>query len=653
MTDKWLTLKEIAGLLSLTKGPVIRRAQLEGWSFRSYSVRGGKERRYHIANLPVDIQTAYAASIKTTLSDLQSQLKPSSTPDKKIIIPRYSGRGAKTGDIKSIDDTPEVYLKIAAARRKVLEAYSASGLNVAQFVIAYNNGVIISDIRSQLENFGDKLSQTNLYRWLGLYEQKGLTGLAPQYSLRRGGSGASLDERAKDLIQALYLDSHKPSVRTVQRDIKQFGYDLNYSVINRYVNNEIPISVKTFYRMGEKAYHDRFDPYINRDYTLFNPMEWGVGDHHLFDFVIKHRGRIFRPWLTRFDDMRSRKICGWHIDIIPNTLTILRALSMAVENCGTFDNLLIDNGKDFRSHWFAGNAWKQKKMKLDKETCDLIEGVLHDCGTIAHFCLPYRGQSKPIERAFRTDIELFEKRMETYVGSNTATRPDEAKLYWGKINGRDKIEVTLTLEELRRRYAEYVEWYNSEWHHTGQGMDGKTPEQVFAESKRPRKEMSEEMRRYIFTRREKRTITRNGVTIDGIEYYNPQMAQFIGSKDSKVEVRRDIDRLGLVSIYSLPERTYLFDAESDVLKDFGIPEENMRAQRTAQRTARNHLTKYAKEASEVRHTVKSPAELMAEEANNSAVDERKVVNGSPIRVFPLPETSKIPKRKIRGIFDVD
>jgi hypothetical protein len=463
--------------------------------------------------------------------------------------------------------------------------------------------------------------------------------------------GASLDEKAKDLIQALFLDSHKPSIRTVERDIKQFGYDINYSLINRYINNEIPLSVKTFYRMGEKAYHDRFDPYITRDCTLFRPMEWGVGDHHLFDFVIKHKGRIFRPWLTRFDDMRSRYICGWHIDIIPNTLTILRALSMAVENCGIFDNLLIDNGKDFRSHWFAGNVWKQRKMKLDKETCDLIEGVLHDCGTMAHFCIPYHGQPKPIERAFRTDIELFEKRMETYVRSNTATRPDEAKLYWGRINGRDKIEVKLTLEELRRRYAEYVEWFNSEWHHTGQGMDGKTPAQVFEENRGPRKEIYEEMRRYIFTRREKRTVQRKGVAIDGIEYYNPQMVQYIGSE---VEVRRDINKLGTVSLYSLPEHTYLFEAESDVLKDFGIPEENMRAQRTAQRTARTHLTKYAKEASEIRQIVKSPAELAAEESNN-AVDEQMVVNGDPVR-FTIPgivESPKIPKRKIRGIFDVD
>jgi hypothetical protein len=38
---------------------------------------------------------------------------------------------------------------------------------------------------------------------------------------------------------------------------------------------------------------------------------------------------------------------------------------MCVENFGTFDNLLIDNGKDFKSYWFAGSAWKNRKMKLD------------------------------------------------------------------------------------------------------------------------------------------------------------------------------------------------------------------------------------------------------------------------------------------------
>jgi len=75
MIDKWLTLNEITELLSVTKSAVKKRAQREGWPYRSYAVRGGKERRYHIANLPEDIQTAYAASIKTTLTDLRNQIK--------------------------------------------------------------------------------------------------------------------------------------------------------------------------------------------------------------------------------------------------------------------------------------------------------------------------------------------------------------------------------------------------------------------------------------------------------------------------------------------------------------------------------------------------------------------------------------------------
>jgi hypothetical protein len=76
----------------------------------------------------------------------------------------------------------------------------------------------------------------------------------------------------------------------------------------------------------------------------------------------------------------------------------------------------------------------------------------------------------------------------------------------------------------------------------------------------------------------------------------------------------------------------------------------MRAQRTAQRTARTHLSKYAKEASEIRQIVKSPAELMAEETA-TADDDRRVVNGQTLR--SISETPKTPKRKIRSIFDVD
>jgi transposase InsO family protein/DNA-binding transcriptional ArsR family regulator len=650
MTDKWLNVNEIAKLISIDPRSVSRKAIQDSWQYRSYSVRGGKERRYHLASLSEKIQTAYAASIKLTLADLQSLLKPDLKPEKKINIPRYSGRGAKTKEVKTIKETPQEYLQIAALRRKVLEAYSASGLNVRQFVTAYNNGVIMPDVRDSQE----KLSQTNLYRWLELYEQKGLTELAPQYSKNRGGSGASIDEQAKELIQTLWLDPNKPGVKSVWRKIKnQFGYNLNYSTVNNYVNNKIPLSVKIYYRLGEKAYQDRCDPYIERDYTLFKSMEWGCGDHHLFDFVIKHEGRIFRPWLTMFTDMRSRKITGWHIDVVPNTLTIMRAFSMSVETCSLFENLLVDNGKDFKSAWFAGNGWKMRRTMPEKETLELIEGVLHDCGTKAHFATPYHGQSKPIERAFRTIIELFSREQSTWVGSNTVDRKADTNLYWGKINGRDRIEVTYTLNALREDFAKFVAWFNAEWEHSGQGMGGNSPDNVFAKYLEGRREMPQEMRKYIFAIRQRRTVQKKGICIDGIDYYSDEMTRLIGEK---VEVRRDINDAGKISIFSLPDFVYRFDAENYLLKDRGIPEENIRRLKNAKKKARAHLQDYAKRAAEVRNEKKTPYELYAEQkAETYAEEPRKVVNGDPVSVEapPVLHLVKPAKKIIKTPFNFD
>jgi transposase InsO family protein len=649
MTDKWLTINEIAELLSRSRGWIIQIAKRDNWPYRSYAVRGGKERRYRLADLPEDVQTAYAAGIKTSLEELRAQLNPAPRAEKKISIPRYSGRGAETGEIKTLEKTREQYRMVAAGRRKVLEAWSASGLTPGQFLTAYENGVIAPELRTQLGPFGRISSQSSLYRWLERYEQFGLAGLAPQYSTRRGGSGASIDGRARDLIEALYLDPRKPSEREVWRMLPQFGCELNYSLVNRYIRNEIPLSVKVFYRQEEKAYHDRFDPFIPRDYTLFKSMEWAVADHKTFDFIGRIGGRRLRFYLTLVMDMRSRKMLGWHIDQIPNTLTILRAISMMIDSYGAPLNMLVDNGRDFRSHWLAGDTWKQRRMKLDQESCDLTEGVLGDIGCKAHFCNPYRGQSKPVERLFRTVIELFEKHQAGYVGSNTADRPDETNLYWGNFNGREKLplETFPTLETVREKFAEFAVWYNAEWKHTGQGMDGRTPDAVFEENAVPRRDIPENIRKFIFTRREIRTPGKNGVTLDGLDYYNEKIVQYIGRQ---VEVRRDINNIGRVSIFSLPDRLYLFDAENQ-LKDFGITEENMRLLNRKTKAARRHLDEYAEDARRIRQAAKTPAEQYADEARKAAGGEDFTINAAPGPV--LADREEKPKRKYKGIFDID
>ena len=633
MVKRWISAVEIANVLGITKRGVNKRARNEQWQNRSIKANGGMTQVFQLEFLPDDIQQAYAASLSMDLQALKTALKPASDAGKKVLIISYNGRGAVTKAIKPLEASSEAGLRIAAMRVKLIEAYSQSGLSAKAFIAAYETGAIAADLRERLGRWGNIHTQSNFYKnWLAVYEQYGLAGLAPQYARRRGGAGASFDEKAKEIIRSLYLDLRKPSAASVTRDLAQFGYNLKYTTVTRYIK-EIPNSVKVFYREGQKAYHDKFDPYIERDYTLFKAMEWGCGDHHIFDFVITHEGRIFRPWVTLFMDMRSRTITGWWIDVVPNTLTIMRALAMSVDKYGLFTNMLVDNGKDFRSEWFAGSEWKQRRTRPEQETLELVEGVLQDCKTNVHFATPYRGQSKPVERFFLTVCEMFSKTQDFYVGSNTVDAPEDKKLFWGRINGRDKIEVTYTLEELRHDFEQFVTWFNSEWQHSGQGMDGKTPNEVFTETFEHKQELPEEYRKYIFTVREKRIVQRNGVSVDGISYYNPEMVRLIGEK---VELRRDINDIGKAAVFSLPDLVYQFDAESDLFKDRGITEENLRAVRKEQKKAREHLKDY-RWNEDIRNARKTPAQLLAEkmEAESEGlvpdeIESKKVVGGEPL-----------------------
>ena len=634
MVKRWLSAVELAAILGITKRGVNKRARNEQWQNRSIKANGGMTQVFQLEFLPDDIQQAYAASLSMDLQALKTALKPTSEAEKKVLIISYNGRGAVTKAIKPLEASSEAGLRIAAMRVKLIEAYSQSGLSAKAFIAAYEAGEVAADLRERLGRWGNIHTQSNFYKnWLAVYQKHGIAGLVPQYARRRGGAGMSFDEKAKEIINSLYLDLRKPSIASVVDDLKQYGYELNYTTVTRYIR-EIPKSVKVFYREGLKAYHDKFDPYIERDYTLFKAMEWGCGDHHIFDFVIIHEGRIFRPWVTLFMDMRSRTITGWWIDVVPNTLTIMRAFSMSVEQYGLFENMLVDNGKDFRSEWFAGSEWKERRTKPEKETLELIAGVLQDCKTKIHFATPYMGQSKPVERFFRTVCERFSKMQDFYVGSNTVDAPEDKKLFWGRINGRDKIEVTYTLEQLRRDFAQFVTWFNSNWQHSGQGMDGKTANEVFAETFEHKRELPEEYRKYLFTVREKRVIQRNGVSIDGISYYNPEMVRLIGEK---VEVRRDINDIGKAAIFSLPDLVFQFDAESDVFKDRGITEENLRAVRKERKKAREHLKDYRWDE-DIRNARKTPAQLLAEkmaadeetQVIEGFLEAKKVVGGEPL-----------------------
>jgi putative transposase len=646
MIDKWLTAKQIAPLLNLKINSVNVRAKRDAWPYRSYAVRGGRERRYHLANLPANVQTAYAAAVNMSLDDLKAELNPALKSE------------SPGPAVKPLEQCRAADRETARLREKLLLWWKASGLTQRAFCAAYAAGRILPDIHARL---GGVLSDITLSRWYADYKKAGAAGLAPRYERRKGGDGASLDEHTKGLICFYYLNKNKISIRKVQRLLEEKeNVTVNYSLLYRYINNEIDEAAKAACRRGENYFHDHFDVYIDRDYTRYHSMQVVVADHKTFDFVSRVQRadgwHIVRLSLTCITDLRSRKILGWWIDEVPSTLTIIRAVKMMVERYGCPEEFLVDNGKDFSSCWFAGDAWNEQHKKFGKKERREVSCVLDDLGSLVHFCTPYRGQSKPIERFFGFVASEHDKSFDSYTGSNTSDRIDELKLYWGNFNGGQKIPVEElpTVEEVRAIFANFAEWFNTKWHHGGRGMAHKTPDTVFEENRSTRRIIPEGFRKYVWTRREVHAVQRNGVKVDGEWYYNQEMQLITGQQ---VEIRISIDDIGIGYIFDIRTGAYMYDADSTVLKDSGIKEENNRRVNRLRKAARKHIEKYQNAINEIKKDRKTQLEELREQESRQIV--LKVVGGEDLSADSssgltlVKPGTKPAKRKIKTMFDVD
>lgn len=452
--------------------------------------------------------------------------------------------------MRSFDSFNEQERQSALEKQAIVQHYFSSGKSVDVF----------------LREAQPDIKRSTLYGWIQSYKTGGLSALCPRYS-ERGKEGV-LSEEQKTLIKALYLRIQKPSLQTVLEDIKkQYGYEIAYSTAQRYIKS-LPVTEVTLLREGGKKYRDKCESYVERDYTRLLSMEWVCADHKTFDFLVVDSagGKPYRPIVTAFMDLRSRKIIGWCVAKTPCRLTVASAMEMAFMNWGIPRHLLIDNGADFKSITMTGKKTEGRvvnRFGMSETEAIEMKGILEEAGVTVHFCEAYRGQSKPIERFFRTQIEKFEKKFDTYVGSNTVDKPEAVKQFYGRFGG-EKLEVKVTLEEVKRLYASWVCSFNATHRHTGNGMEGRTPDSVFELCWAVKVEITEMIRKLLFSDRKICTVQRRGVSFDGIDYWAEELPALIGKK---VKVRRPLSDFGIAWIYSSDDR-YLCCAVSQ-LKDQG------------------------------------------------------------------------------------
>ena len=502
--------------------------------------------------------------------------------------------------------------KRAYQRRAILRDMEKQGLKPPEYSEAYNSGFCI-----RVDGVG-KLSASTLYRWQKSYSADGIKGLAPRYN--RSGGARSLNTEDKELIQAYYLDENRPSLAHILRLIKRYhGRSIAYAAARRYINR-LPKALKVLKRQGAKAYSDKAAPFIKRGYEDLVPMQIASADHHILDLLCRHpqKGTPFRPWLTMITDYRSRKPLGWHIGITPNRYSILHALEQCVDDYGVPAEIHIDNGKDFRSKLLNGQNAKMKNPDpFGEEQIVEIQGVFGQLGTSVHFTTPYRAQTKPVERFFRVVAETFSKEFPSYTGSNTSDRPADVALYYKRIKGQEKRGDLPELGDVAALFCLWVRRYSAEHKHRGNGMNGRTPDQVFIEESTDScLVMPRELRALVFSEQFVRTVQRNGINIGSANYYAPDVVRYLGHQIIARRPFRDSDAIIVFS----PDGRQLFTAYEGVLDDTGDARKNTRKRASMNRNQKNILGSYLEKPAKYKSLMDELHQARRAAGSNNVVD---------------------------------
>ena len=354
--------------------------------------------------------------------------------------------------------------------------------------------------------------------WISRFNEGGFTALLPQW--RRP---PSLHPDVKRFIQQAFLDPKQPHRTTVAARTATFcareGFTIpSPSTVNRECQ-KIPIAVRTYHRLGKKAWAKHYDPILRRDYEDVAVGGMWCGDHRELDIFIRqpHGKGYLRPWLTAWEDVRSRAIVGWYLDLAPSSRTIALAFRNGVLAYGRPRRVYIDNGKDYKCHYLNGE--KTVTVSCDQETL----GVFGELGVDVTHANPYAARSKPIERWFRNLSDRFDREQIGWCGPNSQQRPE-------KLKAELASGALLTIEQIRERLTAFIADYHAR-EHSGLGT---TPLALWEGV--PREIPHAHTMAFMLMKVCERRIANDGIHLLGMRYWASELSGYIGEK---ADVRYD------------------------------------------------------------------------------------------------------------------
>jgi hypothetical protein len=307
----------------------------------------------------------------------------------------------------------------AEARRRLeaiqeVEALEAAGMTRSAAVAATAAAV--------------EVGTSTLWEWLGLVNGVRPSNRLPLLAPRRQGGGktAEVDPGAWRFLVSDYLRPERPTFASCwwrcQRDYcDPLGLTLPHQkTLLRKLEREIDERLITARRHGADALRALM-PAQTRSVADLHALELVNIDGHRWDVFVKWPdGRIARPTMVAVQDVMSRKIVAWRIDETESAVLTRLAFADLFATWGIPKACLMDNGRAFASKWITGGVSNRFRFAVKDEE---PTGLLTSLGVKIHWALPFRGSSKPIERAFRDLCDTVAKHP-AFAGAYTGNRPD-------------------------------------------------------------------------------------------------------------------------------------------------------------------------------------------------------------------------------------
>lgn len=384
-----LAAMQLAPHLSHAANKVRLRAEREGWPYVEGPARGGRGtvRVFGAATLPEAIRTAIAERAKVAGAPPMVEAKPE-------------------------------HAAIALERVRIVKA-------ILELV---THGATYADA---IESTRGAHSPRNVRRWIAVVRDlpapEWMRALLPAW---RGPTEMSeCHPEAWRVFVGDYLRGSKPAASECYRRMTEAATAHGWSpvpglgALMRRLRREISPRTILLKREGDEALARTF-PALERDKSMLRANDIWNADGHVVDVpVLWPDGIVERPTMVGIQDVAHAPILAFRCDRSENATLIRLAFADAASEYGLPSIFFSDNGRAFASKELTGGAPCRFRGQIRPED---PKGTITQLVDEVAFTLPYHGQSKPIERAWRDLCESISRDPAfeaAYLGSNPTVRP--------------------------------------------------------------------------------------------------------------------------------------------------------------------------------------------------------------------------------------